>query len=144
MDLYLKSDLPEKSYYKALIGCAVRGYKNTCFKIIKDKVNKNNIDIVLSEANNFIKPYKKDDNSNDKNEVLDEVLECLNEVKSDLLISMFVNKETYFKKISDDKVINITGESGSGKSSYTNKYLNDDNYNKCKNTKTTIKYSAIL
>lgn len=128
MDLYLKSDLPEKSYYKALIGCAVRGYKNTCFKIIKDKVNENNIDIVLSEANDFIKPYKKDDNSNDKNEVLDEVLECLNEVKSDLLISMFVNKETYFKKISDDKVINITGESGSGKSSYTNKYLNDDNY----------------
>lgn len=128
MDLYLKSDLPEKSYYKALIGCAVRGYKNTCFKIIKDKVNENNIDIVLSEANDFIKPYKKDDNSNDKNEVLDEVLECLNEVKSDLLISMFVDKETYFKKISDDKVINITGESGSGKSSYTNKYLNDDNY----------------
>lgn len=128
MDLYLKSDLPEKSYYKALIGCAVRGYKNTCFKIIKDKVNKNNIDIVLSEANDFIEPYKKDDNFKNKNEVLGEVFKCLNEIKSDLLISMFVDKETYFKKISNDKVINITGESGSGKSTYTNKYLNDDNY----------------
>jgi adenylate kinase family enzyme len=128
MDLYLKSDLPEKSYYKALVGCAVRGYKNTCFKIIKDKINKNNIDIVLSEAKDFIEPYKKDDNSKNKTEALDEILECLNEIKSDLLISMFVDKETYFKKISDDKVINITGESGSGKSTYTNKYLNDDNY----------------
>ncbi len=128
MDLYLKSDLPEKSYYKALIGCAVRGYKNTCFKIIKDKINKNNIDIVLSEANDFIEPYKKDDNSKNKNEVLDEVLECLNEIKSNTLISMFVDKKTYFKKISSDKVINITGESGSGKSTYTDKYLNDDNY----------------
>ena len=26
MELYLKSDLLEKSYYKAMVGCAVRGY----------------------------------------------------------------------------------------------------------------------
>ena len=52
MNLYFKSNLPEKSYYKSLIGCAIRGYRNTCIKIIKDKVNQDNIDIVLSLLNN--------------------------------------------------------------------------------------------
>lgn len=53
MDLYLKSNLPEKSYYKAMAGCAVRGYINTALKILKDKVNKDNIDLVLEEFKDF-------------------------------------------------------------------------------------------
>lgn len=56
LDLYKKSDLPEKSYYKAMAGCAVRGYLKTVERIIKDKVNKDNIDLVLSEVNDFLKP----------------------------------------------------------------------------------------
>lgn len=40
MNFYLKSDLPEKSYYKSLAGVAIRGYRNTALKIIEDKVNK--------------------------------------------------------------------------------------------------------
>lgn len=55
MEFYLKSSLPDKSYYKALAGCAVRGYKTTVKKIIEDKVNKDNIDLVLEEVNDFIK-----------------------------------------------------------------------------------------
>ena len=47
---------------------------------------------------------------------------------NDLLISETLDKEPYFKKITDDNIINITGESGSGKSTYTKKYLNDSNY----------------
>lgn len=38
MELYLKSDLPEKSYYKAMVGCAVRGYMNTALKILMIKL----------------------------------------------------------------------------------------------------------
>lgn len=53
MELYLKSNLPEKSYYKAMAGCAVRGYINTAIKILKDKVNFNNIDLVLDEFKDF-------------------------------------------------------------------------------------------
>lgn len=128
MDLYLKSHLPEKSYYKSLIGCAIRGYRNTCIKIIKDKVNKDNIDIVLSEINDFITPYKSSDTAGNSAEVYDEVIHYLNEIKSDLLISRFVDKEPYIRDITKDKVINLTGESGSGKSYFSNKYLNDDNY----------------
>ena len=56
LELYQKSQLPEKSYYKALIGCAIRGYRNTCLEIIREKVNSDNIDIVLSEAEDFVNP----------------------------------------------------------------------------------------
>ena len=58
MRLYQKSNLPEKSYFKALAGCAVRGHIKTTEKIIKDKVNKKNIDLVISEINDFVNPDK--------------------------------------------------------------------------------------
>ena len=56
MQLYLKSDLPEKSYFKAMAGCAVRGYINTARRILKDKVNKTNIHLAISEYLDFYKP----------------------------------------------------------------------------------------
>ena len=79
MDLYLKSDLPEKSYFKALAGLMVRGYPNTCKKLIVDRINKDNIDLVLDEINDFIKPehYTGNNSSN----VCNEIMELLNEIK---------------------------------------------------------------
>jgi len=118
MNIYLKSDLPEKSFYKSLIGCAIRGYKNTSLQIIKDKINKDNIDLVLSEVNDFITPDKSSGTAPNGKEIYDEVIKYLNEIKSDLLISRFITKEPYIKEITKDKIINITGESGSGKSTY--------------------------
>ena len=38
-DLYLKSNLPEKSYFKSMAGCAVRGYINTAIQIFNDKIS---------------------------------------------------------------------------------------------------------
>ena len=55
MELYLKSDLPEKSYYKAMAGCAVRGYMNTELRIFEDKVNKENVRLVTLEFEDFCK-----------------------------------------------------------------------------------------
>ena len=46
----------------------------------------------------------------------------------DIFISETIDKEPYIKDITDDKIINLTGESGSGKSTYSDKYLKDDNY----------------
>lgn len=46
----------------------------------------------------------------------------------DLTIDEVIDKGLYYKKISDDKVINITGEGGSGKSTLANEYKNDYNY----------------
>lgn len=46
----------------------------------------------------------------------------------DLMIDEVIDKGLYYKKISNDKVLNITGEGGSGKSTIANEYRNDDNY----------------
>lgn len=81
MNFYLKSDLPEKSYYKSLAGCAIRGYRNTCLKIIEDRVNKDNIDLVLSEINDFVSPYNSSGTATNGYEVYNEVMEILNNIK---------------------------------------------------------------
>ena len=89
MDLYLKSNLPEKSYYKSLAGVAIRGYRNTSLKIIEDKVNKDNIELVLSEIEEFVKPYQdiKDEQTDTK--VYDEVMEILNRIKNQKISRLF-------------------------------------------------------
>ena len=46
----------------------------------------------------------------------------------DILIDKYIDKEPLKYKLSDDKVINITGEGGSGKSTLSNKYRNNPDY----------------
>lgn len=46
----------------------------------------------------------------------------------DILIELKVDKEPYIKNITDDNIINLTGESGSGKSYYTNQYKENEDY----------------
>lgn len=53
--LYLKSNLPEISYFKALAACAICGYIDTAMKVIGDKVNKENVDIAIKEIDDFCK-----------------------------------------------------------------------------------------
>ncbi len=81
LDLYHKSNLPEISYYKSLAGCAIRGYRNTCLEIIKDKVNKSNIALVLSEIADFVSPYQDSNTPNDELTVYHEVMDILDEIK---------------------------------------------------------------
>lgn len=49
-------------------------------------------------------------------------------VDTDLDIEVDKYKDIYEKKIGDDKIINITGSSGAGKSTYVRKYFNSDEY----------------
>ena len=51
---YFKSNLKDKSYFKSLAGCAVRGYKNTALQILKDKVNENNVKEALEIYEEFL------------------------------------------------------------------------------------------
>ena len=81
MHFYLKSNLPEKSYYKSLAGVAIRGYRNTALKIIEDKVNKDNIDLVLSEIDDLVKPYQSSGIAENGNKVYNEVMNILNSIK---------------------------------------------------------------
>lgn len=123
-EFYKKSNIPELSYYKALAAVSVMNYKNTAIQMFRDKVNEENINIVLEEWNYFM---SKGDRSK-ANETVKMINDYLLEVKSELLISINTDKEPYIKELSKDKVINITGESGSGKSYFSNKFINNDNY----------------
>lgn len=61
LHFYKISNIPEKSYYKTLGVVSIMNYPKTAHQILKDKVNKNNIDEVLSEWNDFIDYGKKND-----------------------------------------------------------------------------------
>lgn len=82
MNFYLKFNLSEKSYYKSLVGVAIRGYRNKVLKIIEDKVNKENIDLVLSEIDDFVKPYQNSGATENGNEVYNEIMTILTNIKN--------------------------------------------------------------
>ena len=46
----------------------------------------------------------------------------------DILIDLYIDKEPYIKKLTKDKIINLTGQSGSGKSYYAKQTFNSDEY----------------
>ncbi len=127
LDFYRKSTIPEFSYYKALAAVSVMDYRYTALAIVKDKVNEENIDTVLEEWNDFINHGGKGDRVN-ANETVILVERLLTEIKNPLDITRFIDREPYIKKITDDKVINVTGQSGSGKTTYVSEHFNDDSY----------------
>ena len=79
MTLYQKSKLPDKTYYKSLAGLAIRGYINTAKQLIKDKITKNNVDLVLSEFEDFVRPENCSVKGN--KEVYEEILNELYKIK---------------------------------------------------------------
>ena len=82
MDFYLKFELLEKFYYKPLVGVVIRRGWNTSLRIIQDKVNKDNIDLVLSEIDDFVKPYQSSGTAENGTEVYNEVMKILNKIKN--------------------------------------------------------------
>lgn len=84
MIIYKKTKLPEKSFFKSFAGCAIRGYKKTTMQIIIDKVNKNNIDVAISEFDDFVKPsYYWDKKGN--TEFIEEIRNYLKKIKYESL-----------------------------------------------------------
>ena len=83
LELFLKSKLPEKTYFKTLAGYAVRGHINSCREIIKQKVNKDNIDMVISKFEDFLTPKgeKFDQSKIEKKSVTEEVIKILYSIK---------------------------------------------------------------
>ncbi len=54
MDLYKKSDLPQKTYYQCIVVALFKNYVNVAKQIIKDKVNKDNINDCINEFERFV------------------------------------------------------------------------------------------
>ena len=122
IELYKKNTLSNKIIAQCLLIMIWKNKLEISKYIIKDRVDLNNVNEILEEFVNY---------ASDKNftyESTQEIYNILKEIQSSIDISLYVDKDPYIKNLTHDKVINITGESGSGKSYYTNKYLNDDNY----------------
>lgn len=79
LHFYKISTIPEVAYYDALGVVSIMNYKNTALAILNDKVNKNNIDEVLTCWNDFI--YKKAERIN-CNETVILIEKMLKEIKS--------------------------------------------------------------
>ena len=125
MELYEKSDIPEQTYFETIGALAISGCYETCLRIIREKVNLDNIDLALEKYLDFIKPWHK---GHINEEVYQKVLEVLKEIKNDLSICLTIDKEPYIKAITDDKIINLTGQSGSGKTTYAKEHYMTDEY----------------
>ena len=54
IDLYKKSNLPEKTYYQCLVTLLFKKHVAAVKYIIKDRINKNNIDEAIYEFESFI------------------------------------------------------------------------------------------
>lgn len=123
ISFYNKSKLPLSTYFECIGLLASRGYYDIALMIIKDKVNMNNIDLALDEFNTSIKPWHKVDY-----DCYDKVKAVLEEIKSPIDINLFIDKEPYIKQITNDNIINLTGQSGSGKTTYVKEHFKSDEY----------------
>lgn len=122
LELYKKNTLSTKILAQCLLVLIWKNKLEISKYIIKDIVSLKNVDEILEEFINY---------AGDKYLTYDSVQEIYNilkEIKSPIDINLYVDKEPYIKNITNDNIINITGESGSGKSTYINKYTNNDKY----------------
>ena len=74
LEFYKKSTIPEIAYYKTLAVVSTMKYEKTALAILRDKVNKENINEVLKEWNDFI-THGSDPTWNRRNEIVDKIEE---------------------------------------------------------------------
>ena len=122
LNLYKINTLSNKVIAQCLVTLLWKSRQEISKYIIKDRVNLENIDEILTE---FIR-YAGEDNL--YSQTGKELYEILTEIKSPLDISLYVEKEPYVKELTKDKIINLTGQSGSGKSTYAKEHFNSEDY----------------
>ena len=122
IDLYKKSTLSDKIIAQCLLTLIWKNRIEISKYIIKDRVNLDNVNEILEEFLNY---------AGDKNlayESTQEIYSILKEIQSPTDISLYIDKESYIKDLTNDKIINLTGQSGSGKSTYANEHFNSSEY----------------
>ena len=122
VELYKKSNLSNKILAQCLLTLIWKNRLEISKYIIKDKVNLDNVNEILEEFVNYA------GNKNLEYESAQEIYNILKEIQSPVDISLYVDKEPYIKELTNDKIINLTGQSGSGKSTYAKNYYNSDEY----------------
>lgn len=127
MDLCKKTTLSDKIIAQCLVTMLWRKRTFASKYLIKNRVTLDNINEIINEFENYIsngKGIEYDKLYDNEKEVYD----ILKEMQSNLLISLYIDKKPYIKELTKDKVINVTGQSGSGKSTYVKENFNNDNY----------------
>ena len=122
LDLYKKSNLSNKHIAECLMTLLWKKRIDVVKYIIKDRVNLDNINEILDEFVDYA------GSENLKFESTKEIYEILKEIQSPLDISLYVDKEPYIKELTSDNIINLTGQSGSGKTTYALEHFNNDDY----------------
>ena len=80
MDLYLKSNLPDNSYFQCLTFLSLRDYEEVCMKIIEDKVTKENVIQAIETFTTFFELKEED-----KNDCFKKVYNALNEIRKNTI-----------------------------------------------------------
>lgn len=62
MELYLKSDLPDNTYFQCLTFLSLRNYSDVCNKIIEDKVNNDNVRQAVNTFTTFFELKEEEKN----------------------------------------------------------------------------------
>lgn len=126
MELYNKTTLSDKIIAQCLTTLLWKDRLEICKYIIKDRVNLENINNIITEYEKYVGNGNFSyDKLREKSKI---IYNNLKEIQSSLDISLYVSKEPYEKILSNDKVINLTGQSGSGKTYYVNNNFNTDKY----------------
>lgn len=122
LELYKKNTLSNKLIAQCLMTLIWKNRLEISKYIIKDRVNMNNVDEILEAFINYTKEEYL------YSECAQIIYNILKEIQSPIDINLYIDKAPYIKKITDDNVINLTGQSGSGKSTYAKKCFNSDQY----------------
>lgn len=126
VDLYNKTTLSDKIISQCLITLLWKDRLDIVKYIIRDRVNLANVDDIINEFEKYAGNGKFEyDKLGEKNKVIYDILK---EIQNPLEISLYVSKEPYEKILSEDKIINLTGQSGSGKSYYAKEHFNSEEY----------------
>ena len=89
IELYKKSTLPQKTYYQCLVTLLYKNHIEAVKYIIKDRINKNNVDDAIKEFEEFVVSH--DNKKFSYEELWDEakeIYDILKEIQSDLFISL--------------------------------------------------------
>ena len=126
MELLKDANLPIDTFYETIAALATRGCINTALKIIEDKITLDNIDDAIEIYNSHIERWINNPTTN--MEAVDKVLEVLKEIQSDTLINLYIDKKPLEIEFTKDNIINLTGQSGSGKSTFASMHYYSDDY----------------
>lgn len=122
IDLNQTEYISDKEIVKDILSSIKKQQLENAKMIINERVNLDNINLVMSIFEESVKNEKLDLDE------IDFIYSILKEIQSPLDINLFIDKEPYIKKISDDNIINLTGQTGSGKSTYAKEHFDSDEY----------------